>query len=91
MYLPFEQRRTAALELLERGHAERLFLSADSCATIDWFPPAVVEQMVAAGLAKDWTIEMTPNIVLPALREGGMTPEQERTMMVENPARWLTG
>jgi phosphotriesterase-related protein len=90
MYLPFEQRRTAALELLERGHAERLFLSADSCATIDWFPPAVVEQMVAAGLAKDWTIEMTPNIVLPALREGGMTPEQERTMMVENPARWLT-
>jgi phosphotriesterase-related protein len=91
MYLPFEQRRTAALELLERGHAERLFLSADSCATIDWFPPAVVQQMVAAGLAKDWTIEMTPNIVLPALREGGMTPEQERTMMVENPARWLTG
>jgi phosphotriesterase-related protein len=91
MYLPFEQRTAAALALLERGHAERIFLSADSCATIDWFPPAVVEQMVSAGMAKDWTIEMTPNKVLPTLRDGGMTDEQERTMMVENPRTWLAG
>ncbi len=38
MYLPFEQRQATALALLERGYAERIFLSADSCATIDWFP-----------------------------------------------------
>ena len=41
MYLPYEQRQATALALLERGYAERLFLSADSCATIDWFPPEV--------------------------------------------------
>jgi predicted metal-dependent phosphotriesterase family hydrolase len=33
---------------------------------------------------------MVPERVLPELREWGMTEEQERTMMVENPARWLT-
>jgi len=28
--------------------------------------------------------------VLPALREGGMTAEQEKTMMEENAKAWLT-
>jgi predicted metal-dependent phosphotriesterase family hydrolase len=31
-----------------------------------------------------------PEQVLPRLREAGMTEDQERTMMVENPVRWLT-
>ena len=59
-------------------------------ATIDWFPPNVIEQLLAAGAAKDWTIRMVPEKVLPELREWGMTEEQERTMMIENPVRWLT-
>jgi phosphotriesterase-related protein len=91
MYLPYEQRRQAAIALLERGYEDRIFLSADSCATIDWFPPPVVAQLVAAGMAKDWTIRLVPEQVVPDLREAGMTPEQERTIMVENPVRWLTG
>jgi phosphotriesterase-related protein len=90
MYLPFEQRQTVTLALLERGYADRIFLAADSCATIDWFPAPVVGQMIQAGMAKDWTIRMVPERVLPALRDAGMTEEQERTMMVENPVRWLT-
>ena len=91
MYLPYDQRQQTTLALLERGHAERIFLSADSCATLDWFPPEAIGQMVAAGMAKDWTIRLVPEKVLPDLREAGMTPEQERTLMVENPVRWLTG
>lgn len=91
MYLPFDQRQATTLALVERGHAERLFVAADSCATIDWFPPEVVGQMIAAGMATDWTIRMVPDKVLPELRARGMTEEQERTMMVENPIRWLTG
>ena len=67
-----------------------LFLSADSCATLDWFPPSVIEQLVAAGMAKDWTIRIVPEKVLPELREAGMTEEQERTMMVDNAVSWLT-
>jgi len=91
MYLPYDQRMEVAKALLERGHAERLFLGADSCATIDWFAPEVVQQMAGAGMVNDWSIKMVHDRVLPDLREAGMTPEQERTMMVANAARWLTG
>ena len=89
LFLPFEPRIQTVLALLERGYAERMLLSADSCATLDWYPAAAVEQMLAAGLAKDWTIRIVPEKVVPALREGGMTDEQLETMMVVNPKRWL--
>ena len=91
MYLPYDQRIATTRALLERGHAERIFLGADSCATLDWFPPPVIEQMVEAGMAKDWHIGIVPERVLPELREDGMSEDQERTMMVENAARWLAG
>lgn len=91
MYLPYERRHETTVELIERGYADRIMLSADSCATLDWFPAPVIEQMVAAGMAKDWTIEMVPKRVLPDLREAGMSAEQEETIMVRNPAAWLGG
>jgi len=90
IFLPYERRQATTKALLERGYADRMFLSADSVATIDWFPANVIEQLVTAGAAKEWTIRMVPERVLPELREWGMTEEQERTMMVENPVRWLT-
>ena len=90
MYLPYENRQRTTRALLERGYADRIFLSADSCATIDWFPPEAIEQMIAAGMAKEWSIRIVPEKVLPELRESGMSEEQERTMMVENPVSWLT-
>jgi len=91
LYLPYERRNATVLALLERGCAERMLLSADSCATLDWFSPEATEGMVAAGMAKDWNIRIVPERVIPDLREAGMSEEQERTMMVENPARWLAG
>lgn len=91
MYQPFEQRIAVHLALLERGYADRIFVSADSCATIDWFAAETGKQMADAGLIQDWTIKIVHDKVLPALREGGMTEEQERTMLHQNPVRWLTG
>jgi phosphotriesterase-related protein len=91
MYLPYDRRQATTLALLERGYADRIFLSADSCATLDWFPPEAIGQMTQAGMAVDWNIRIVPERVLPDLREAGMTEEQERTIMVENPVRWLTG
>jgi phosphotriesterase-related protein len=91
LYFPYEKRQATTRALLERGYAERMFLSADSCATMDWFPPELLDGMLAQGLARDWTIRIVPERVLPELRESGMSPEQERTMMVDNPVRWLTG
>jgi phosphotriesterase-related protein len=91
LFLPYDKRQATAKELIiERGYADRIFLSADSVATTDWFPPNVIEQLIAAGAAHDWTIRIVPEKVLPELREAGMTEEQERTMMVDNAVRWLT-
>jgi phosphotriesterase-related protein len=90
LFLPYERRQETAKALIERGYADRIFLSADSVATSDWFPPNVIEQLIAAGAARDWTIRIVPEKVLPELREWGLTEEQERTMMVDNPVAWLT-
>jgi len=89
MYQPTERRNATTLALLERGYAGQMFVSADSCATLDWFPDETVEVLVREGAVKDWTITLVPDQVLPALREGGMTADQEKTMMEKNPRRWL--
>jgi phosphotriesterase-related protein len=90
IYLPYEKRQATAKALLERGYADRIFLSADSCATLDYYAPAMIGQLIEADMAEDWTIRIVPEKVLPELRESGMTEEQERTMMVDNAIGWLT-
>jgi phosphotriesterase-related protein len=90
IFLPYERRQATAKALLERGYADRIFLSADSVATTDWFPPNIIDALISSGAANDWTIRIIPEKVLPELREWGLTEEQERTLMVENPVAWLT-
>ena len=90
MYLPTERRNATVLALLERGYADRMFLSADSCASIDWFPEEIEEQLLEQGAVDgDWSPRLVFDKVLPSLRAGGMTAEQETTMLVDNPRRWL--
>jgi phosphotriesterase-related protein len=91
IFLPMEQRNATVTALLERGYAERMFLSQDFCATIDWYPPEIGKQMLEAGAAKDWSMTLVFDQVIPALRDAGMTDEQLQTMVVENPKRWLAG
>jgi phosphotriesterase-related protein len=91
LFLPYDRRQATAKALLERGYADRVFLSADSCATLDYYPVNVLEQLLEAGAAQDWNIRTVPEKVLPELRQSGMTEEQERTIMVDNPVRWLSG
>jgi phosphotriesterase-related protein len=91
LFLPYDRRQATTRALLERGYADRIFLSADSVATTDWFPVNVIEQLISAGAAQDWNIRIVPERVLPELRESGMTEEQERTMMVDNAVKWLVG
>jgi phosphotriesterase-related protein len=90
LFLPMDRRNATTLELLRRGHAERMLISQDFVVGIDWFPPEIVEQMIAAGLAKDWSMTLLFEQVIPTLKQGGMTDEQLTTMLVENPRRWLT-
>jgi phosphotriesterase-related protein len=93
LFLPTDKRNATLLELLNRGHVERMFLSQDFDVPIanglDWYPPEVVEQLQASGAANDWSMTFLFESVIPTLKEGGMTDEQLNTMMVENPKRWL--
>jgi phosphotriesterase-related protein len=92
IFLAAEKRNETTLELLKRGHAERLFLSQDFVVAFDWFPPEFMEQAVAGGLIDDgFSMTLLFEKVIPALKEGGMTDEQLDTMLVANPARWLSG
>jgi len=90
MFLPMERRIPTVAALLERGYADRMFLSQDYCATLDWFPVEAMQQMDAAGLARGWSMTLLFEEVIPALRERGMTDDQLETMLVSNPRRWLT-
>ena len=80
LFLPMERRNATTAELLRRGHAERIFLSQDFCATIDWFPPEAEEMLFAHGLVReDWSMTLVWDDAAFA------------TVFEENPRRWLTG
>ena len=88
IYLPTEPRQKTVLTLLEKGHADRMFLSQDYCSTIDWFP-LEVQDYLKANEVPNWSMTFLFEEVIPELKERGMTDEQLDQMMVENPKRWL--
>src|SRR5271165_7668000 len=91
MFLPIEKRNATAAELLRRGHAERLMISQDYCAAIDWFPPEAAEMFESQGAIRNWSMTLVFDEVVPALREqGAMDDESFHTVFRENPKRWLT-
>jgi phosphotriesterase-related protein len=91
MYLSIDKRNATAAELLRRGHAERLMISQDFCATIDWFPPEAAEVFEGAGAIRNWSMTLVFDEVVPALREQGVLDDQTfATIFTENPRRWLT-
>jgi phosphotriesterase-related protein len=91
MYLPIDKRNATAAELLRRGHAEKLMISQDFCATIDWFPPEAAEVFEGHGAIRNWSMTLVFDEVVPALREGGaMDDDSFDTVFVQNPKRWLT-
>ena len=91
MSLPIDKRNATAGELLRRGHAERLMISQDYCATIDWFPPEAAEAFESQGAIRNWSMTLVLDEVVPALREqGAMDDESFHTVFVENPKRWLS-
>jgi phosphotriesterase-related protein len=91
MYLPIDKRNATAAELLRRGHAERLIISQDFCATIDWFPLEAAEVFEGQGAIRNWSMTLVFDEVVPALREQGVMDDQTfQTIFTENPKRWLT-
>jgi phosphotriesterase-related protein len=91
MFLPIGKRNATAAELLRRGHAERVMISQDYCATIDWFPVEAEAVFESQGAIRNWSMTLVFDEVVPTLREQGVLDEQTfNTVFVENPRRWLT-
>ncbi len=92
MYLPIDKRNATAAELLRRGHAERLTISQDFCASIDWFPPEAAEMFENQGAIRNWSMTLVFDEVVPTLREMGVMDDAVfNTIFVDNPRRWLVG
>jgi phosphotriesterase-related protein len=83
--LGFEQRVDTVAELCRRGRAGSVVLSHDAACYSDAFSGATLRQT-----APNWHYLHITRDVLPALRERGVTEEQIRTMLVDNPRRILT-
>jgi phosphotriesterase-related protein len=91
LFLPIDKRNATAAELLRRGHAERVMISQDFCATIDWFPPEAAAVFEADGGIRNWSMTLVFEEVVAALREAGVMDDAAfDTVFVANPARWLT-
>jgi phosphotriesterase-related protein len=91
LFLPVDQRNATTLALLERGHAERLFLSQDWVVAFDWIPQELIPQFIEQGMVEaDMSMTLIFERIIPMLKEGGMTDDQLETMLVANPARWLS-
>jgi phosphotriesterase-related protein len=85
IFLPNARRNATVIELCKRGYADRMTLSQDACATLDWYPEELKPQ-----LAPEWDFTFLWRGVLPELSDGGVTDDQIDTMMRQNPRGWLT-
>src|SRR3954463_12872253 len=91
LFLPVDQRNTTTLELLNRGYVERMFLSQDWVVALDWVPQELVPQFIEQGMVEaDMSMTLIFERIIPTLKEAGMTDDQLETMLVANPARWLS-
>jgi phosphotriesterase-related protein len=80
--LDFESRVNTVATMCERGHADRMVLSHDAMCFWHWLPERVIPSVLP-----NWHYLHIHTDVLPGLRRKGVSEEQLRTMLVENPRR----
>ena len=80
--LSFEDRVRTVAELCRRGHADKMVLSQDAACFNDWLP----EEAIPVVLPR-WHFLHIHNDVIPALKVQGVTDEQIRTMLIDNPRK----
>jgi phosphotriesterase-related protein len=78
-----EERAGTLIEMCRRGYAERIVLSQDASCYIDWIAPDVMP------LLAEWNYTHVHDVLLPYVRERGVTEEQIQTMLVANPRRYF--
>jgi phosphotriesterase-related protein len=82
LLLPFEDRVNTVATMCERGHADKMVLSHDTSCFIDWLDPTAI-----AEAAPNWVFTHIHDDVIPALTAKGVTDDQIRQMLVDNPRR----
>ncbi|MFZ0834929.1 MAG: phosphotriesterase-related protein [Mycobacterium sp.] len=80
--LPFEDRVETVAKMCERGHADKMVLSHDASCYFDALP----EELLPVA-APNWHYLHIHHDVIPALKQRGVTDEQIRTMLVDNPRK----
>jgi phosphotriesterase-related protein len=80
--LPFEDRVNTVAALCEQGFAGQMVLSHDAACFNDWLPQDALPIMTP-----NWHYLHITRDVLPALKARGVTDEQVKQMMVDNPRR----
>jgi phosphotriesterase-related protein len=80
--LSFDDRVKTVAEMCRRGYAGKMVLSHDAACFNHWLP----ERSMPVILPR-WNYLHIYNDVIPALRQKGVTEEQLRTMLVENPRK----
>jgi phosphotriesterase-related protein len=92
MFQPWAERQNTTAALLEKGYANRIFMGADFCATIDWFPEEAVEGLLAGGMIdENWSMTLVFERAIPELREQGVFDDDTfEQVFVTNPRTWLT-
>jgi phosphotriesterase-related protein len=84
VFLPEGPRNATVVALCERGHAGRLVLGQDCCASIDWYPGELRPL-----LAPDWHFSLIFERIIPALAQAGVAEADLEAMVGANVHRWL--
>ena len=82
-------RISTLLALLQKGYANRIMISHDCIAAV--YGRGGRMPMEDAIKFKNWSFTNIFTNILPALKTAGVSDEQIKTMMVENPQRFLSG
>lgn len=84
LVLPLDVQLETLAELCRRGYADRLMLSHDKMSFSDWFRNSEVDAIMP-----EWQFSYIHEGLVPALVERGVTGEQVRQILVENPRRFF--
>jgi phosphotriesterase-related protein len=82
--LPTETRVETVAKLCRLGYADRMVLSHDAACYLDWIPGELPPPAL-----RHWNYLHISKDVLPMLRAKGVSEEQIRQMLVENPRRYF--
>ncbi len=83
-FLPQAKRIGTIARLCEMGYADQMVLSHDAACYFDWAP-----QDLLPAIVPNWQFNFIPDVVLPELRQAGVSEEHIQAMTVDNPRRVL--